>query len=64
MTQKRIIPAKEMTITTTSGLAPRMEIKVTRPAFKAPRESHGNNLTPQNQKDDRTIEQGDVQHKE
>ena len=64
MTQTRIIPAKEMTITTTSGLAPRMEVTVTCPAFKAPRESNVNNSTKPNQKDDRAFEQSQVQHKE
>ncbi len=38
-TQQRIIPAKQMTIVTTSGLAPRMEVTVTRPAYKTPKPS-------------------------
>lgn len=38
-TQQRIIPAKKMTIVTTSGLAPRMEVTVTRPAYKTPKPS-------------------------
>ncbi len=37
--QQRIIPSQKMTIVTTSGLAPRMEVTVTRPAFKTPKPS-------------------------
>jgi hypothetical protein len=53
MTQQKIIPAKEMTITTTGGLIPRMEIKVTRPACKAPRESDACHSQKQSHKGDR-----------
>ena len=61
MTQRRIIPAKEMTITTTGGLVPRMEITVTRPACKAPRES---DTAPPAQKDDLKFKQGEKQRKD
>ena len=63
MTQK-IIPAKDMVITTTSGLCPTMEVKVTRPAYKPPRESDTPFPTNRDQKDDRKREQEDVQQKD
>ncbi|MCL2348358.1 MAG: hypothetical protein FWC50_08865 [Planctomycetaceae bacterium] len=64
MTQQKIIPAKEMTITTMGGLVPRMEITVTRPACKAPRESDTSHPKNQNHKGDRKVEHGVTQSKE
>lgn len=64
MTQKGIVPAKDMIITTTGGLWPRMEVRVTRPAYKPPRESDTPFPKNRDQKDDRKMEQEDVQQKD
>ena len=61
MTQKGMIPAKDMTIITTGGLVPRMEIKVTRPACKVPRESDADDSKNRNRRDGRKMEQNDDQ---
>jgi hypothetical protein len=37
-----LVPPKKMIITTTGGLYPPMEIEVTRPAFRVPKESETN----------------------
>ena len=64
MTQKSIVPAKDMIITTTGGLWPRMEVKVTRPAYKPPRESDADDSKNRNQKDDRKMKQDDNRQKD
>jgi len=64
MIQKGIVPAKTMIITTSGGLCPTVEIQVTRPAYKPPRENDADDSINRNQKDDLKMEQDDNYQKD